>query len=107
MSLDSFLLKLVDQAVEIELTNETMIGDILNSVDPRTMTFKLSQVKMDLKEWEPIHLESIIVLGQYIIYISLPENLPLNRLLVPNEIVNRGEAVGRTKGENIIVEYNQ
>ena len=90
MSLDSFLLKLVDEAVEIELKNGTMIGGILNIVDPRTKTFKLSQVKMVLKERGLIHLESIIVRGQYIFYISLPENLPLDRLLVPHEMVKRG-----------------
>ena len=97
MPLDSFLLKLVGEAVKIELIYGTMIGGILDSVDPRIMTFKLTQVKLVMKEREPFHLESIIVHGKYIFYISLPEDLPLDRLTVPNEIVKRGRGCGKDR----------
>ncbi|GME80445.1 hypothetical protein B5S28_g4924 [[Candida] boidinii] len=88
MKLVRFLMKLTNEKVSVELKNGTIIqGDII-SVTP-SMNINLKNVKMTLKNRNPISLEYINIRGNNIRLVILPDELNLDNLLADSLIKNK------------------
>lgn len=107
MKLVKFLMKLSHETVTVELKNGTTVHGTVVGVD-MSMNTHLKSVKMTVKGREPIALDSLSLRGNNIRYFILPENLPLDTLLVddgPKErrkkremTMGRGRGRGRGRG---------
>lgn len=100
-------MKLSHETVTVELKNGTTVHGTVVGVD-MSMNTHLKSVKMTVKGREPIALDSLSLRGNNIRYFILPENLPLDTLLVddgPKErrkkremTMGRGRGRGRGRG---------
>merc|ERR550525_276676 len=81
MKLVRFLMKLSHETVTIELKNGTHVSGSVTGVDV-AMNTHLRGVKMTIKNRDPIHLETLSIRGNNIRYFILPDELPLETLLV-------------------------
>ena len=95
MKLVRFLAKLTHETVTMELKNGTQVHGTITGVDV-AMNTHLKAVKMTIKNRDPVQLESLSVRGNTIRYYILPENLPLEKLLIDDG--PRGVARGRGRG---------
>ena len=76
MKLVRFLMKLSHETVEIELKNGTQVKGTISGVDV-AMNTHLKQVRMTLKNRDPVQLDQLSIRGNNIRYYILPETLPL------------------------------
>lgn len=94
-------MKLSHETVTIELKNGTVVNGTITGVDP-AMNTHLRAVKMTPKGRDVMTLESLSIRGNNIRYYILPENLPLDSLLIddtPKAKIKRREArLGRGRG---------
>ncbi|KAL7069006.1 putative small nuclear ribonucleoprotein Sm D1 [Cryptosporidium serpentis] len=81
MKLVRFLMKLVNNSVVIELKNGTIVQGTIVNVDMAMNTY-LKNVKMSVKQRNPISLLQLTVRGSTIRYFILPDSLPLDTLLI-------------------------
>lgn len=81
MKLVRFLMKLKNETVTIELKNGTIVVGSVYGVDIKMNTF-LQNVKMTVKDKNPINLDQLTLRGSSIRYVILPETLQLDALLV-------------------------
>ena len=95
MKLVRFLMKLTHETVTMELKNGTQVHGTITGVDV-AMNTHLKAVKMTIKNRDPVQLESLSVRGNTIRYYILPENLPLEKLLIDDG--PRGGDRGRGRG---------
>lgn len=84
MKLVRFLMKLKNETVTIELKNGTIVVGSIYGVDIKMNTF-LQNVKMTIKDKNPINLDQLTLRGSSIRYVILPETLQLDALLVEEE----------------------
>jgi len=84
MKLVRFLMKLKNETVTIELKNGTIVVGSVYGVDIKMNTF-LQNVKMTVKDKNPVSLDQITLRGSSIRYVILPETLQLDALLVEEE----------------------
>ncbi|KAJ3446723.1 small nuclear ribonucleoprotein smd1b [Anaeramoeba flamelloides] len=108
MKLVRFLMKLTNEIVTIELKNGTIIDGTVTGVD-NSMNTHLRKVKMRIKGFNPINLDTISIRGSNIRYYILPESLNLDTLLIDDrpkknrlnrKIVTTSTIRGRTKGKH-------
>uniref|UniRef100_A0A7S2V5U0 Small nuclear ribonucleoprotein Sm D1 n=1 Tax=Fibrocapsa japonica TaxID=94617 RepID=A0A7S2V5U0_9STRA len=102
MKLVRFLMKLNNETVTIELKNGTVVHGTVAGVDVSMNTY-LRNVKMTVKQKNPVSLETLSIRGNNIRYYLLPDNLNLDTLLIddtPKQKVRPGVAMrgGRGRG---------
>ncbi|XP_040572052.1 probable small nuclear ribonucleoprotein Sm D1 [Lepeophtheirus salmonis] len=98
MKLVRFLMKLSHESVVIELKNGTQVSGTIVGVDV-AMNTHLKNVKMTIKNRDPVNLDSLSIRGNNIRYYILPENLPLESLLIddgPKRKTDKGRGRGRS-----------
>ena len=92
-------MKLTNEKVSVELKNGTIIqGDII-SVTP-SMNINLKNVKMTLKNRNPVSLEYINIRGNNIRLVILPDELNLDNLLADSLIKNKKKTSNATTASN-------
>merc|ERR1712045_118645 len=96
MKLVRFLMKLSHETVTIELKNGTQVHGTISGVDV-AMNTHLKNVKMTIKNRDPVQLETLSIRGNNIRYYILPENLPLETLLVDDGLKKKKDK-GRGRG---------
>lgn len=80
MKLVRFLMKLANERVQVELKNGTVVvGDII-SVTP-AMNINLKNVKMTVKNRNPVQLEYVNVRGNQVRLVILPDELNVDTIL--------------------------
>lgn len=79
--LRSFLMKLTGETVTIELKNGSVIHGSIVGVDV-SMNTHLKNVKLTLKNRNPVTLDSLSIRGNTVRYFILPDSLNLDALLV-------------------------
>ncbi|ODV62299.1 mRNA splicing protein SMD1 [Ascoidea rubescens DSM 1968] len=91
MKLTRFLMKLSMETVQIELKNGTIVSGTILNVSP-SMNISLKNVKMTVKDRDPVLLNFINIRGNNIRLAILPDSLNLDTLLideVPKKTRNR------------------
>lgn len=81
MKLVRFLMKLTNETVTIELKNGTVVMGTITGVDI-TMNTHLKNIRMTVKGFDPVDMDHITIRGNNIRYFFLPENVPLESLLI-------------------------
>jgi len=81
MKLVRFLMKLSSETVTVELKNGTQVHGTITGVDI-AMNTHLKNVKMTIKNRDPVSLEQLSIRGNNVRYYILPESLPLENLLI-------------------------
>merc|ERR1712083_713720 len=94
MKLVRFLMKLSHETVTLELKNGTQVHGTITGTDV-AMNTHLKSVKMTIKNRDPVNLETLSVRGNNIRYYILPDNLPLETLLVDDGYKKRDGRGGR------------
>ncbi|KAJ5072252.1 small nuclear ribonucleoprotein smd1a [Anaeramoeba ignava] len=108
MKLVRFLMKLSNETVTIELKNGTVVYGTIIGVDI-SMNTHLKTVKMTVKGFNPITLDTLSIRGSNIRYVILPESLNLETLLIDDrprkarmnrKIVTTSTVRGRGRGKS-------
>jgi len=81
MKLVRFLMKLSSETVTVELKNGTQVHGTITGVDI-AMNTHLKNVKMTIKNRDPVNLDQLSIRGNNVRYYILPESLPLENLLI-------------------------
>ncbi|XP_004364228.1 hypothetical protein CAOG_03389 [Capsaspora owczarzaki ATCC 30864] len=102
MKLVRFLMRLVSETVIVELKNGTVVQGTIVGVD-HLMNTMLRNVKLTVKNKDPVSLETLSIRGNNIRHYILPDSLPLDSLLieeVPKKSTKKREtiALGRGRG---------
>lgn len=96
MKLVKFLMKLINETVTIELKNGTVIIGTISSVD-MSMNTHLKNIKMTIKNFDPIDMDFLTIRGSNIRYFILPETTPLEAYLVDDMVkVKKGNVNARS-----------
>ncbi len=85
MKLIKFLMKLNNETVTIELKNGTVVIGTITGVDI-SMNTHLKNVKMTIKNFDPIDMDNLTIRGNNIRYFFLPETTPLEALLTDDSV---------------------
>ncbi|KAF8504424.1 Sm-like ribonucleoprotein [Russula emetica] len=101
MKLVRFLMKLNNETVTIELKNGSVVHGTITGVDMQ-MNTHLKTVKMNMRNRDPVSLDSLSIRGNNIRYFVLPDSLPLDTLLVDDapkpKNRKKDESRGRGRG---------
>eukprot|EP00826_Nyctotherus_ovalis_P041056 TRINITY_DN4095_c0_g4_i1.p1 TRINITY_DN4095_c0_g4~~TRINITY_DN4095_c0_g4_i1.p1 ORF type:complete len:118 (+),score=20.05 TRINITY_DN4095_c0_g4_i1:76-429(+) len=95
MKLIKFLMKMNYEVVTIELKNGSEITGTITGVDFK-MNIHLKGVKVTLRGRETIAMDQLTIRGSNIRYVILPENLPIDALLV-DDIAKLKQAASKPK----------
>ncbi|KAF8947091.1 Small nuclear ribonucleoprotein Sm D1 [Haplosporangium gracile] len=93
----AFLMKLNTETVTVELKNGTIVHGTVTGVD-MSMNTHLRAVKMTVKNKDPVSLESLSIRGNNIRYFILPENLPLDTLLIDDSPKSKSKKKAGSSG---------
>ena len=91
-------MKLKNETVTIQLKNGTIVVGSVHGVDIKMNTF-LQNVKMTVKQKNPITLDQLTLRGSSIRYVILPETLQLDALLVEEESKAKKAKIPTKKGK--------
>lgn len=89
-------MKLSHETVTLELKNGTQVHGTITGVDV-AMNTHLKSVKMTIKNRDPVNLDTLSVRGNNIRYYILPDNLPLETLLIDDGLKKKKDK-GRGRG---------
>ena len=105
MKLTRFLMKLSMETVQVELKNGTIVSGTILNVSP-TMNISLKNVKMTVKDRDPVMLDFINIRGNNIRLAILPDSLNLDTLLIDevpkktrNKLNSSKSKTGRPSGD--------
>jgi small nuclear ribonucleoprotein D1 len=105
MKLVRFLMKLNNETVTIELKNGTVVMGTVTGVDI-SMNTHLKNVKMTIKDFDPIDMDHITIRGNNIRYFHLPETTPLEALLVDDSVKVK-KAITNTRSQKPFSKINK
>ena len=83
-------MKCNNETVTIELKNGTIVHGTIAGVDMQ-MNTHLKNVKMTVKNKDPVNLETLSIRGNNIRYYILPDSLTLDTLLVDDTPKSKGK----------------
>jgi small nuclear ribonucleoprotein D1 len=86
--------KLRNEIVSVELKNGTFIQRTVTTVEMSINTH-LKEVKITVKNKDPVDLEKLFIRGSNICHYVLPDNLPLDRFL--DDVSHKKKKSGRKK----------
>ena len=98
MKLVRFLMKLSHKIITMELRNGTQVHRTITGVEVSINTH-LKSVKMILKKKDSVQLDILSIHGKNVRYFILPDNLPLDTLLIDDAPTARG--CGGHGGRNV------
>ena len=81
MNINSFLIKILNESVSVELKNGVVIYGILSKFD-KSMNLYFKNVKKSLSKEKSIYLDSVSVRGSMIRYIILPSWINIDLILI-------------------------
>ena len=81
MKLVKFLMKMKGEIVEVQLKNGTIVKGKIVSVDIK-MNLHLQTVELSIKDRASVKLENYSIRGNQIRHIVLPQDLPIETLLI-------------------------
>ncbi|KAJ3118018.1 mRNA splicing protein smd1 [Physocladia obscura] len=83
-------MKCSSESVTIELKNGSLVAGTITSVDMQ-MNTHLKNVKLTIRNKDPVSLDSLAIRGNNIRYVVLPDALPIDTLLVDDAPKSRGK----------------
>lgn len=92
MKLVTFLMKLRNEPVTVELKNGSAAAGTVSSVD-HAMNIHLTGVRLTARGGTPLSLGSLCVRGASVRYVLLPDSLSLDALLVDDGLRPRGRGL--------------
>ena len=78
-------MKINNETVSIELKNGTIISGTIIGVDMH-MNTHLKNIRMTIKNKDPMMMDSMCVRGSTIRFFILPDSLPLDTLLIDDSV---------------------
>ncbi|KAI9245753.1 hypothetical protein BY458DRAFT_528530 [Sporodiniella umbellata] len=103
MKLVRFLMKLNNETVSVEMKNGSVVYGTITGVD-MSMNTHLKNVKMTVKNRDPVNLDSLSIRGNNVRCVILPDSLPLDTLLIddaPKSKKKKDDESGRGRGRGM------
>lgn len=87
-------MKLNNETVSVEMKNGTVVHGTITGVD-MSMNTHLKNVKMTVKNRDPVSLDTLSIRGNTIRCVILPDSLPLDTLLIDDSPKSKKKTDGK------------